>query len=311
MWEQDRAAGFSDRIASRSFLPRAPCVNLSGDQQRADTTAATGALTSSERRREEKREEKREQKKEESKKQRQQTEKEGEKKEEEKEQRKESAKPVAVVITRMVSVHTMPSLSSASPSSPSVSSASLDTRAYVGLEGSRNLLEDDGTGTLVVPRTAQFGHIYTCLFHILDCHETFDCADEWKTHVLSHFRTHSPPNTARCPLCPDERFLSGMRHSAWDRMMNHVLIAHYHQGQTLARSRPDFELMQYLYRLKIISDDQFKAMQLPPAPSSPAYHRSQDSVRASIGSADEPYCAPYSRRREERMRGRRRGISCV
>lgn len=69
--------------------------------------------------------------------------------------------------------------------------------------------------------------------------------------------------------------------------------------------------MRYLYGRRIISDAQFKAMQLAPAPSSPAYHRSQDGVRASIGSADEPYCAPYSRRREERMRGQQRGVSVV
>jgi hypothetical protein len=92
-------------------------------------------------------------------------------------------------------------------------------------------------------------------------------------------------------------------------MLDHVDVAHYQQGQTLAGSRPDFELMQYLYRLRIISDDQFKVMQLPPPPTSPAYHRSQETVRANIGSSDEPYCAPYSRRREQRMRGQHRGVS--
>ena len=35
----------------------------------------------------------------------------------------------------------------------------------------------------------------------------------------------------------------------------------------------------------------------------------QDPVRANIGSSDEPYCAPYSRRREDRVRGQRRGVS--
>lgn len=98
--------------------------------------------------------------------------------------------------------------------------------------------------------------------------------------------------------------------SAWDRMLDHVADFHYRTGQTLAGSRPDFELMRYLYGVRVITDAQFKAMQLPPAPSSPAYHRSQDGVRASIGSADEPYCAPYSKRREERMR-QQRGVGVV
>jgi hypothetical protein len=92
-------------------------------------------------------------------------------------------------------------------------------------------------------------------------------------------------------------------------MLDHVDVAHYQRGQTLAGSRPDFELMQYLYRLRIITVDQFKVMQLPPPPSSPAYHHSQEPLRANIGSSDEPYCAPYSRRREQRMRGQRRGVS--
>jgi hypothetical protein len=196
---------------------------------------------------------------------------------------------------------------------------------------------------------------------MLDCHDSFDQVMEWKTHVLSHFRTHPTPRTARCPLCSDEFVDEGddeslllsplsisepngdekshnqknegsinsasvitssqdMDHdhsqsqfldSAWNRMLNHVAENHYQNGQTLAGSRQDFELMRHLYNRRIISDAQFKAMQLAPAPSSPAYHRSQDGVRASIGSSDEPYYAPYSRRREERMRGATRGVSVV
>jgi len=223
---------------------------------------------------------------------------------------------------------------------------------------------------------------------MLDCHESFDDENHWKMHVLSHFRTHPPPSTARCPLCPNTNFVDSdsnpvplcsisiseknqgrenspeyrdgvMRRvdsgtdvredgpytgieqpanpntlievpdgkeseipghdirdsgsssgsgSAWRRLLNHV-GEHYRSGQTLAGSRADFELMRYLYGRRIISDAQFKAMQLAPAPSSPAYHASQDGVRASIGSADEPYYAPYSRRREERMRGQQKGVS--
>ncbi|KAG0160652.1 hypothetical protein PDIDSM_8182 [Penicillium digitatum] len=180
---------------------------------------------------------------------------------------------------------------------------------------------------------------YACLFHMLDCHESFDDGAEWGTHVFSHFRSHPTPPSARCPLCPNTKFVDGILDpvsspaledgeyarsiddtlqaplkdfpSAWDRMLDHVAANHYCLGQTLAGSRPDFELMRYLYGMRVITDAQFKAMQLPPAPSSPAYHRSQDGVRASIGSADEPYCAPYSKRREERMRGQHRGLGVL
>ena len=206
----------------------------------------------------------------------------------------------------------------------------------------------DGNGNV---QTQADDRLYTCLFHMLDCHDSFDDVLHWKTHVLSHFRTHPPPRTARCPLCSsgifqdegdeDSLLLSPLSinegeieagsntseeasqsstrtedhtpapDSAWMRMLDHVAETHYQQGETLAGSRPDFELMRYLYGRRIISDAQFKAMQLAPAPSSPAYHRSQDGVRASIGSSDEPYCAPYSKRREERMRGATRGVSVV
>jgi hypothetical protein len=172
---------------------------------------------------------------------------------------------------------------------------------------------------------------------MLDCHESFDDGAEWRTHVFSHFRSHPTPPSARCPLCPNTKFVDGISDpvsspvpegaesahssdgvqaltdlpSAWERMLDHVDVDHYCLGQTLAGSRPDFELMRYLYGMRVITDAQFKAMQLPPAPSSPAYHRSQDGVRASIGSADEPYCAPYSKRREERMRGQQRGVGVL
>ncbi|KAJ5972967.1 uncharacterized protein N7479_002885 [Penicillium vulpinum] len=180
---------------------------------------------------------------------------------------------------------------------------------------------------------------YACLFYMLDCHESFDDGAEWRTHVFSHFRSHPTPPSARCPLCPNTKFVDGVSEpvsspvpedaesahtndeavgaplsdspSAWDRMLDHVAADHYCLGQTLAGSRPDFELMRYLYGMRVITDAQFKAMQLPPAPSSPAYHRSQDGIRASIGSADEPYCAPYSKRREERMRGQQRGVGVL
>ncbi|XRM39112.1 hypothetical protein ABZX51_002486 [Aspergillus tubingensis] len=208
----------------------------------------------------------------------------------------------------------VPSLSNDTASTPaSSSSASLDTRWASGLAG-HEILEDDGTGALIVPAHTDHDHrttpyTYICLFHLLDCHITFDNAEDWRIHVFSHFRTHEPPKTARCPLCPGERFTDTAESRAWDAMLDHVDVVHYQQGQTLAGSRPDFELMQYLYGLRIISVDQFKVMQLPPPPSSPAYHQSQEPVRASIGSSDEPYCAPYSRRREERMRSQRRGVS--
>ncbi|CBF69987.1 hypothetical protein AN6198.2 [Aspergillus nidulans FGSC A4] len=193
----------------------------------------------------------------------------------------------------------VPSLSTDSASTRSTSSSlSLRTMWASGVIGG-GILEEDDTGALVLPpdhinqRHIQSPsppsspllrqqQIYTCLFHILDCHDTFDNCEQWKTHVLSHFRMHEPPDTARCPLCPAQRFSSTPHQRAWDLMLKHVDVAHYQQGQTLAGSRPDFELMRYLYNLRVISVEQFKAMQLAPQPSSPAYHRRQDTSVVDI-----------------------------
>ncbi|KAJ5112613.1 hypothetical protein N7532_000658 [Penicillium argentinense] len=264
------------------------------------------------------------------------------------------------------------------PSRASISSWSTGGPSISSVPSQPATHEDEGgDGDQDAGADAVDTRIYTCLFHMLDCHESFADENNWRTHVLSHFRTHPTPRTARCPLCPN-KFVDGHPHplsspipgekdekeaaasteaaaaaaaaadddlnsrttirrvdsgtdvrddgpytgldldaddehgndtsSAWNRLLQHV-GGHYRAGQTLAGSRPDFELMRYLYGRRIISDAQFKAMQLAPAPSSPAYHASQDGVRASIGSSDEPYCAPYSRRREERMRGQQKGVS--
>jgi hypothetical protein len=204
----------------------------------------------------------------------------------------------------------LPSLSDGSTSP--LLSESIDTDMAVGIE-TNNLLENDGIGNLVIPSFAvasnsQSRSIYQCLFHALNCEEAFDTVEEWKTHVLSHFRALPPPLSARCQLC-QYKVSDARQGEAWNTMLNHMAHRHFECGQTLASSRFDIELMQFLYRAKVISEDQYKAVQLPPPPSSPAYHQLQDSVRASIGSSDEPFCVQYSPRREHRMRQRRRGIT--
>ncbi|KAJ5758631.1 hypothetical protein N7520_005787 [Penicillium odoratum] len=249
----------------------------------------------------------------------------------------DSAPASSTLVNRDDAMHS----SRASSSSWSTAAPSVVSGAFASASASASAGVDH--------QVAPTGGVYTCLFHMLDCHDSFDDVLQWKMHVWSHFRTHPPPRTARCPLCSDEFVDDGdeesmllsplsisesrdessrseevnsptssqdiqsqvqQSDSAWNRMLNHV-AAHYQSGQTLAGSRPDFELMRHLYNRRIISDAQFKAMQLAPAPSSPAYHRSQDGVRASIGSSDEPYYAPYSRRREERMRGASKGVSVI
>ncbi|EED15538.1 conserved hypothetical protein [Talaromyces stipitatus ATCC 10500] len=176
-----------------------------------------------------------------------------------------------------------------------------------------NILEADSTGNLVAspPASSSETVMYHCLFYILPCDHQSDNIETWKTHVLSHFRGTRLPPTAICQWCPLDFKLSTDPNRTWDAMLTHVAHDHFEQGHTLAASRPNFELMKYMYQSKIITEDQLKAIQLCPSPDSPAYHPSQDPVRASIGSADEPYCSTYSPRREKRLRQQRQGISVV
>uniref|UniRef100_A0A093URW8 U6 snRNA-associated Sm-like protein LSm1 n=1 Tax=Talaromyces marneffei PM1 TaxID=1077442 RepID=A0A093URW8_TALMA len=166
-----------------------------------------------------------------------------------------------------------------------------------------NILETGSTGNLVASPPARLASapsasqaVYRCLFYILPCDHQSDNIETWKTHVLSHFRGTRLPPTAPCQWCPLEfrhpnnsntninnnNNNNNNAHQTWDAMLTHVAHDHFEKGHTLAASRPNFELMKYMYNSKIITEDQLKAIQLCPSPDSPAYHPSQDPVRASI-----------------------------
>lgn len=222
----------------------------------------------------------------------------------------------------MTSAIPVPSLSGGSQSSISDTSSttsqalSKEMRARVNVI---NILETDSTGNLVASPSAPSAEqvVYRCIFYILPCDHQSESIEAWKTHVLSHFRGTRLPPTAICQWCPLEfkeppnSNSNVSAHRIWDAMLTHVAHDHFEKGHTLAASRPNFEIMKYMYNSKIITEDQLKAIQLCPSPDSPGYHPSQDPIRASIGSSDEPYCSTYSPRREKRLREQRRGISVV
>lgn len=227
----------------------------------------------------------------------------------------------------MTSAIPVPSLSGGSQSSISDNSSTTSQALSKEMKprvNVINILETDSTGNLVAsppapsaPPSAEEQVVYRCLFYILPCDHQSHNIDTWKTHILAHFRGTRLPPTAICQWCPLEfkqpttSNSNAHTHQIWDAMLTHVAHEHFEKGHTLAASRPNFELMKYMYNSKIITEDQLKAIQLCPSPDSPAYHPSQDPVRASIGSADEPYCSTYSPRREKRLREQRRGISVV
>lgn len=108
--------------------------------------------------------------------------------------------------------------------------------------------EDDA---LVDRRPSQPSSVYLeCAFWFLECVEVFQTIPEWKTHCLSHFHRNAPPTSAMCPLCAAT--FSGR--DAWDQRMNHVYEIHHSHGYGLEGSRPDFALVTWLWKKRVIDD---------------------------------------------------------
>ncbi|EER39512.1 conserved hypothetical protein [Histoplasma capsulatum H143] len=173
---------------------------------------------------------------------------------------------------------TVPTLSRFSLSTASNSlSGSIDTNTAAKLPP-RYALEEDTDGNLTVPpETSSTGIGHYCFFHILDCNERFSDLEEWKTHVLSHFRLGPLPATAQCPACPYR--ISDSHHGvAWRRMLTHLADQHLKQGYPIQNTCPDFETMRHLYCSHIITREQLRLLQLPAAPHRPGYSPSLDSL---------------------------------
>lgn len=200
----------------------------------------------------------------------------------------------------MATVNTLPELdTSATTISSSTSSESIDP-STIG----NQILGYDDDGELVSLAAWRPRYIYHCLFHILDCHQIFEDTVQWKIHVLSHFRSHPSPTDARCPLCPSS-FSNSQRDVAWETMLDHVAEKHFQRGVPLPESRPDIQLMRYLFKLKVITHEQLRMVQLTSDPSSPGYHHSQDLLERDVGCVSDPVCVSANPKRERRMRAAR------
>jgi hypothetical protein len=186
----------------------------------------------------------------------------------------------------------VPPLSSGSSRKSSTSSANTDLASDLG---GVQLLEEDLDGVLVVPSTRRSTCNHPCLFHVLACNENFDEEEEWKVHVLSHFRGNDPPTEAQCPLC-SWKLANSTPSKAWVLMLHHVAIDHFKHGHTLATSRPDFALYKFLYNRKILNEPQYKALFMTPV--SGPYDQRQQLPPSEIGQSNEPFVSTASDRQQ-------------
>ncbi|KAI9741258.1 MAG: hypothetical protein M1834_002974 [Cirrosporium novae-zelandiae] len=154
----------------------------------------------------------------------------------------------------------LPSLIHTNSESPSDYSSSARTSNADYLDGySVFSIEDDGV-TLRRSSGPSRSHSLECLFPFLNCSRTFDDASDWKTHILSHFRTHMPPSPTGCPFCDTESFNSRNGWAAWEAKLDHIKRHYEIEGVSMATARPDFGLFTWLWQEKLIGDATFKAL---------------------------------------------------
>lgn len=146
------------------------------------------------------------------------------------------------------------------------SAGSADTGAASGLDGGYVL--ETHEGVLTLPDRHQPNADLLCPFQILDCDKVFSDVVSFKTHVFSHFQQHRAPKIATCFLCDETFNQTGEDHPAlaWNKMLSHLVNAHYRQGQRLALLRTDFFLMRWMFSRKIIDEAQLKRAQMSPLP---------------------------------------------
>jgi hypothetical protein len=214
------------------------------------------------------------------------------------------------------------------------SAGSADTGLASALDGI-NLLESHD-GILGVPHRYLPEADLMCPFQILDCDESFSDIRLFKTHVFSHFKGQPCPTRANCFLC-EAKFVQTERDDvalAWNEMLSHLAEGHFKRGQRLGTVRVDFSLMRWMYARRIVTDAQFKRLQLCPRPTivpafpgarhgevlnapeapmapPPILPRIQRRSRplltvGAVGCADEPFTIQAGRRADRRNRTMRR-----
>ena len=202
----------------------------------------------------------------------------------------------------------LPRLTSSVPSALSSRSAA-STRNADFLHEARLLdVSSDDVNLLILPEQhLQANPDYPCVFEALNCSKKFDDAGSWVTHVLSHFRGHQPPSSAKCCLC-GVSFADTPDYGAWILCLAHLARFHFRLGHTLATARPDFDTYRWMYCKGIIDNKTFSSLQLM------ASNRRDDAamkIAGHVGRRDEPVVCSAGRRQERRQRVSNAGIASM
>ena len=175
------------------------------------------------------------------------------------------------------------SMSNYSRSTPSLMSSygtdsshgSMSTsRRDSALDHCQAFLEERDDGNLYVPNRG----IWPCSFWFLRCNEVLDSLVDYDAHAQTHFRG-SIPMFLTCPFQCGWSVTAGSGSETWEQRWNHLSARHPEGGVVDKSSRPDPQLVQHLWRTRIISSVQEKDLRMYGIISDHVYLETENSSR--------------------------------
>ena len=141
------------------------------------------------------------------------------------------------------------------------SNVSVRTPTQTAVQNGNSAVRPDGNFALTLAIDATSSLVFPCTFGFLRCEAQFEDECAWRTHCLSHFRSHPPPCRISCPFCDelDKRFFEDP-HEAWEHRMSHI-AGHIRARDVIRTCNSDSNLCYYLMQKKIISHADFKELQ--------------------------------------------------
>jgi hypothetical protein len=151
-----------------------------------------------------------------------------------------------------------------------------------------------------------------CLLReIIRCPVTFRLSERehWYSHSLSHYGDADPPRHALCIFCHTV-FDSSSPAICWSKRMNHI-ADHFENNRTIERSRPDFRVIEDMWKKGCISEEDYKHCfqytERPPCDSLRPHDYIPEEIRKKQEAAfDQANRLPVPESRQE-VRDRARG----
>jgi hypothetical protein len=104
-----------------------------------------------------------------------------------------------------------------------------------------------------------YGYEFHCPFGFVGCELSFDPTqtDAYISHTVTHFFDHGPPPKTVCIFCPQTFENRNDRVANWRERMRHI-ADHYRRLARTEHTRPDFFVIEYMRKKRIISYEDYK-----------------------------------------------------